>query len=134
MRLTAIFKGASIVVAIALTQMVAAIVEPTILIAQQSRTQRIQFAPGAVSDVVEGSVVRGTRDIYLMRARRGQTITLKVTSIEQNAVFDIQAPDGTFLREEATSWSGVLPSTGDYSAIVSATRGNASYRLEVTIE
>ena len=132
MRVKAFFKGANFVLAVALTQM--AILEPnTFAIAQQSRTRRIQFAPGAVSAVVEGGLVRGTRDIYLLRARRDQTMTLNITSLEQNAVFDVQAPNGNFLKEEATSWSGVLPATGDYSVIVSGTRGNASYKLEVTI-
>lgn len=109
-------------------------VKPTFLISQQSRTQRIQFAPNAVSAFVEGGVVRGTRNIYLLRARKGQTMKLNITSLEQNAVFDIQAPNGRFLQEEATSWRGELPVTGDYSVIVGPIRGNASYKLDVTIE
>jgi len=58
---------------------------------------------------------------------------LNITSLEKNAVFDIEAPNGELLKEEATSWRGVLPSSGDYSVIVGGTRGNASYKLEVTI-
>jgi hypothetical protein len=111
-----------------------AIAEPTLLIAQQSHTQRIQFARGASSAVVESGVVRGTRDIYLLGARRRQTMTVNITSVEKSAVFDIQAPNGAILRQEATSWSGVLPATGDYKIIVGGTRGNASYRLQVTVK
>jgi len=77
--------------------------------------------------------VRGTRDIYLLRARRGQAMTVNITSVEKNAVFDIQGPNGEFLREEGTSWRGVLPATGDYSIIVGGTRGNASYRMQVSV-
>lgn len=162
MRLTACFSRAMIVLAIAPTKMAAfepipltpslffastplpitgastlqqrATVKSTHLISQQSRTQRIQFAPGAVNAFVEGGVVRGTRNIYLLRAKKGQTMTLKITSLEQNAVFDIQAPNGKFLQQEATSWRGELPLTGDYSVIVGGTRGNASYKLDVMIE
>ena len=143
MRLTAFFSGAMIVLAITPTQMAAfdlipssnqRRVEPSFLISQQSQTRRIQFAPDAVSAVVEGGVVRGTRNIYLLRARRGQTMKLNITSVEQNAVFDIQAPNGRFLQQEGTSWRGVLPVTGDYSVIVGGTRGNATYKLDVTIE
>jgi hypothetical protein len=143
MRLTAFFSGAMIVLAITPTQMAALDlipscnqrrIEPSFLISQQSQTRRIQFAPGAVSAVVEGGVVRGTRNIYLLRARRGQTIKLNITSVEQNAVFDIQAPNGRFLQQESTRWRGVLPVTGDYSVIVGGTRGNATYKLDVTIE
>lgn len=143
MRLTAFFSGVMIVLAVTPTQMAAfevipnfnqRRVEPSFLIAQQSQTRRIQFAPGAVSAVAEGGVVRGTRNIYLLRARRGQTMKLNITSVEQNAVFDIQAPNGRFLQQESTRWRGVLPVTGDYSVIVGGTRGNATYKLDVTIE
>ncbi len=101
--------------------------------AQQSRTQRLQFKRGAVGTVVEGRVGRGSRNIYLLRARADQIMTLNLTSFEQNAVFDVQAPNGEYLKEEASSFQGELPQTGDYSVIVRGTRGNASYSLEVTI-
>lgn len=104
------------------------------LIAQQTRTWRIRFARGANSAVVEGGVVRGTRDIYLLHATRQQTLALNITSLEKNAVFDIQAPNGRILRQEATSWRGVLPTTGDYKIIVGGTRGNAGYRLRVSVK
>lgn len=107
--------------------------KPTLLIAQQSRTQRIQFPRGAVGTVVENSVVRGERDIYLVRAQRRQSMRLNITSLEQNAVFDIQAPNGEYLKQGVTSWNGVLPRTGDYSIIVGGTRGNATYTLDVAI-
>ena len=153
MRQTAFFSGAIIVLAVTPSQMAAVepssltptvdfasslqrgtTAQPTFLISPQSRTQRILFAPGAVSAVVEGSVVRGTRNIYLLRARKDQTIILNIRSLEKNAVFDIQAPDGSFLEQEASTWRGLLPRTGDYSVIVGATRGNASYKLEVIIK
>jgi hypothetical protein len=61
-------------------------------------------------------------------------MTVNITSLERNAVFDIQAPNGEYLQQGVTNWQGVLPRTGDYSVIVSGTRGNASYKLEVTIK
>jgi hypothetical protein len=60
-------------------------------------------------------------------------MTLSLTSLDQNAVLDVQAPDGQYLKQEATSYRGELPLTGDYSVIVSGTRSNAEYTLEVTI-
>lgn len=99
----------------------------------ESRTQRLQFKPGAVGTVVEGRVGRGSRNIYLLRARENQTMTLRLTSFEQNVVFDVQAPSGEYLKEGASSFRGELPQTGDYSVIVSGSRGYGSYRLEVTI-
>jgi hypothetical protein len=37
------------------------------------------------------------------------------------------------LAREMTRGSGELPASGDYAIVVGATRGNATYELEVTI-
>jgi hypothetical protein len=99
---------------------------------------RIRFAAGENSAIVENAVVRGTRDIYLLGAQKGQTMTVRIRSVENNAVFNIEAPSNQagqrrILRQEAVSWSGKLPATGDYQIVVGTTRGNASYKLQVII-
>jgi hypothetical protein len=109
-------------------------IKPTLVIAQQSRTRRIQFASGASSAVVEDAVVRGTRDTYLLGAKAGQKMTVSITSVENNAVFDIISPKQKLLKQEATSWSTKLPATGDYRIVVGGTRGNATYNLRVEIK
>lgn len=110
-------------------------VERSFAIAQaQSRTQRIRFAPGKSSALVDDAVVRGTRDTYLLAAKARQTMTVSITSLEKNAVFDVVAPNGRIIRQEATSWRGVLPATGDYKIVVGGTRGNASYKMQVAIK
>lgn len=108
------------------------------LVAQQSRTLRIRFAPGKDSATIKESVIRGTRDIYLLNAQQGQTMIVKIVSLENNAVFDVAAPPNRVgqrrsLKREAISWSGTLPQTGDYQIVIGTTRGNASYRLQVTV-
>lgn len=112
---------------------------PAPLLAQQSRVRRVQFAPGAVSATVEDAVVRGTRTIYLVGANKGQTLTVNIASLENNAVFELKAPANKAgqrrtLKPEAVSWTGKLPETGDYQVIVGGTRGNASYKLSVKIK
>lgn len=104
------------------------------LIAQQSRTQRIRFLRGSNSTTVQSAVVRGTRDTYLLNARARQTMTVSISSVENNAVFDIVAPNGQNLKQEATSFTGTLPAAGDYKIVVGGTRGNATYRLQVSIK
>jgi len=104
--------------------------------AQSDRTMRIRFARGRTTKVIKDAVVRGTRDRYLLRASRGQTLTVHITSIEDNAVFDVYSPgsrqplDGA---QETTDWTGELPRNGDYVISVGGTRGNATYTLEVTV-
>ncbi|HVG33558.1 MAG TPA: hypothetical protein VM911_10770 [Pyrinomonadaceae bacterium] len=104
--------------------------------AQSDRTRRVRFQRGRTSTVIKDAVVRGTRDRYVLGARRGQTLIVHITSLENNAVFDIYARgakrtlDGA---QETTDWTGELPRSGDYVIEVGGTRGNASYTLEVTI-
>jgi hypothetical protein len=104
--------------------------------AQSDRTRRVRFARGRTTTVIKDAVVRGTRDRYILRASRGQTLTVHITSIEDNAVFDIhrlgsrQTLDGA---QETVDWTGELPRNGDYVIVVGGTRGNATYTLEITV-
>jgi hypothetical protein len=104
---------------------------------QQDRTKRVQFERGRTSTVIKDSVVRGTKDNYILGARKGQTLTVHISSSEDNAVFDVYryVEDGKRLtdEDETTDWEGELPESGDYLISVSGTRGNASYTLEITI-
>jgi hypothetical protein len=84
-------------------------------------------------------VVRGTRDRYLVGARAGQVMTVKITSLERNAAFSVADPAGTFLKgageeDDATHWSGRLRDSGDFVVEVGGTRGNAEYSLTVIIQ
>lgn len=115
-----------------------AAVKQPVLIAQRSRIQRIRFKPGESSATVQTAVIRGTRDIYLLGAQKGQVMTIKIESVENNAVFDVEAPptksgQRRVLKQEAVSWSSKLPETGDYQIVIGSTRGNATYRLQVSI-
>jgi len=101
--------------------------------------KRLRFAKGKSSTVVSGAVVRGDRDTYTLGAKAGQMMSVKITSVEKNAVFQIQDSAGNFLTgadegDDAMNWSNELPSTGDYKIIVGGTRGNASYKLTVSIK
>ncbi len=107
--------------------------------AQKETAHRIQFAKGQSSKKIEGAVVRGTRDRYLLGARAGQVLTVNISSVERNAVFSIAKPDGQFLpnvtdESDAIHWSGKLPATGDFVIEVGGTRGNAKYLLSVSIK
>ena len=95
---------------------------------------RISFDRGRTSKTVKNSVIRGTRDVYLVSANKAQQMNLKITSLENNAVFDVISPDGKTLEQEATNWSATLPANGDYQIVVGGTRGNATYELTVEIK
>ena len=88
---------------------------------------------------MSNSLVRGDRDTYIVGARAGQRMTVRITALEKNAVFQIEGPDGSFLKgagemDDATSVTVRLPGSGDYRIVVGGTRGNATYRLTVAIK
>lgn len=104
--------------------------------AQSDQTSRIEFERGSTTTEVDDAVVRGTRNRYLLRANAGQTMTLNITSTEDNAVFDVYPPGSSRTLgggREATDWSGELPRSGDYVIVVSSTRGNAEFKLKVEV-
>ena len=106
----------------------------------QGVKKTIQFARGASSATVRGSVVRGDRDRYYVGAKKGQTMSVKITSEEDNAVFQVYLPgeeealSGAGDGDDAKNWSGELPSDADYVIVVGGTRGNATYTLRVSIK
>ena len=101
-------------------------------------TKRIKFARGKSSATVSGAVIRGDRDTYILGARGGQRMTVRVTALENNAAFQIENPHGEYLEgagegDDATNVTVVLPDNGDYRIIVGGTRGNATYKLTVSV-
>ena len=110
----------------------------------------IRFAAGTSSGHVEGGVIRAERDVYSVGARAGQTMTVTISSLENNAVFQIYEPGTTVSRDadrmvdvsgtalagedkDIMRWSGTLPKSGTYLIVVGGTRGNASYKMDVGI-
>jgi hypothetical protein len=106
----------------------------------QGVKQKIQFARGSSSATVRGAVVRGDRDRYYLAAKKGQTMSVKITALEDNAVFQVYLPGeedalpGAGDGDDAKDWSGDLPRDAEYVIVVGGTRGNATYSLKVSIE
>lgn len=93
----------------------------------------VRFEAGGTSATVSGAVVRGERSRYSLEAAAGQTLNVDITSLEDNAVFDIWGPDDVLLASEAMTASVVLPANAEYRIIVGGTRGNASYDMVIEI-
>jgi hypothetical protein len=101
---------------------------------------------------VSGGVIRGESDQYSLAAKEGQKMEVVITALEKNAVFTIYQPgyqvgkdaDGILEVKGATLpgagggddtayWKGDLPKSGAYLILVRSTRGNAAYKLKVSI-
>lgn len=106
--------------------------------------KRVKFPPGRTTVILKGKTTGGPSESggmnpisYVLRARKGQQMTLHLTSAKNNAVFGLYAP-GMDLVEGAQSvsdWTGTLPKTGDYEIIVFPQDEvtNTTFTLEVTV-
>ena len=105
---------------------------------------RVKFPKGRTTVILKGRTTGGPSEsggmdpiAYHVRARKGQTMTLHLTSAKGNAVFGVYAPgmNPMDVGTNAKDWSGTLPKTGDYEIMVfpedEAT--NTAFTLELTI-
>ncbi len=93
----------------------------------------VRFGRGATSASYSNSVIRGDRDTYNLSAGAGQFMTVSITSVENNASFQIVGPNGEDLVSDDTNWTEELPRTGNYRIIVGSGRGNATYTIRFKV-
>ena len=108
-------------------------------ITKADQTKRIKFAKGKSSATVGGAVLRDEVHYYLVKVNKGQKMTVKISALEKNASFRIINPSGEYLEgagelDDPTNWNGTIPKSGDYKIEVAPNRGNATYRLTVSIK
>ena len=99
---------------------------------------RIQFASGAYSDSVDGTISNHLPVSYILRAGKGQTMTVKVTSPDDVALTIYGLSDGQPLTRAGgagvSNWSGKLPATQDYIVQVVPAVDSTTFTLKVTIK
>ena len=101
--------------------------------------QRIQFAPGAISAEIGGSLPGNGIARYVLGASAGQQMSLNLTqsSAGGHAILALWGADGAVFISggvDATAWSGLLPLTQDYYIDVrSVTPSPVNYILSVII-
>ena len=111
----------------------------TLLAAQHGYrvTKRIAFKKGQISTLVKGAIPNTLEGHeYVLRARQGQTLTVRLSSTKKDINFSIWAPSGEMVGEETSvrKWSGELTETGDYRIVINTeSDGAVRYSLEVQI-
>ncbi len=98
---------------------------------------RIQFAPGAVSATVQGTIVPPQDTQYILAASGGQS--MQVSTMPYGAVgVSVYGADGTVLQSSMgglPSFSGTLPSSQDWIiSLTSLTGGNVDFSMTVTVQ
>ncbi len=106
----------------------------------KAEPNRIEFKRGTTSTIVNG-MVRGDEEAeYVLAAKKGQRLIIKLTSVPvKSSVFQLLGPDNDTLGLEYDanySYSGVLPKTGDYFISVrrpTESKGSSRYKLAITV-
>ncbi len=95
--------------------------------------EEIKFPRGAFSTTVSSAVVRAEAEIYTFDTNDDVTAYVSITSLEDNAVFQIYDPDGSQLAFESINSTWPIEQAGLYTIIVTGTRGNASFDLTLEL-
>jgi hypothetical protein len=84
-------------------------------------------------------VREGGERLYTFEAEKGQTLTVRLLSIQKNAVFSLNLQDREeyeIIADSRTEWSGILPESdsGIYSIAVKSNKGLQAFTLEITLK
>lgn len=97
--------------------------------------RRVQFRRGSSSATLQGRVSIALPEHYLVGARAGQVMTVQLTSPQKSVRLTLMTPTSTtLLADNARSWSGALPETGDYSIIIDGDERGGTYTMTITIK
>jgi hypothetical protein len=97
--------------------------------------RRVQFRRGSSSATVQGKVSIAFPDTLLVGARAGQVMTVKLTSAQKSVRFLVMSPQSTsLLADNARTWTGTLPETGDYHIIVDGDERGGTYTMTISIK
>lgn len=114
---------------------------PAVTAQQPDQNTRVRFARGTTARTYRGSISHST-NTYVVRARRGQTMTVSITSPQKLALFHVTTQefiDGEYgdainLATEARRWSLKLPTTADYYVAVVAERSVSDYTITIAVK
>ena len=96
--------------------------------------RRLRFPAGATSAVAEGRATLGFGDTYLVGARAGQQMTLRLAAANKSVTLIVMTPNAkALLADNVTTWSGTLPESGDYRILIDADERGGAYKLTVSI-
>jgi hypothetical protein len=102
----------------------------------------LRFPPGGKSLTLTGTVTDKVRPLYAFRARKGQTISVRMTAEDDTVFFNVfdrsepesEGVDGDLALRMTNDWSYKFTTTGNYQLVVFVAKGAAKYTLEVKLK
>jgi hypothetical protein len=93
-------------------------------------TKQVQFNSGSTGTTLSAALSANQSRHYLLNCGSGQRLTVQT---DRGAVeITVRSPNGRTLGSGSSSWSGTLPSSGDYVIEVSAS-SSTSYSVSVNV-
>lgn len=97
--------------------------------------KRVKFAAGKSSVTMKGYIAdRMTTNLYMVRARAGQTLTVVFSSARKDADVCLLFPNGSQDLCGRRKYSVKLTGDGDYQILVDSKRENLAYTLTVSVK
>lgn len=97
--------------------------------------RRLQFKRGTSETTVQGRVSIALPDTYLVGARAGQVMTVKLIAPRKAVRFLLMSPSTrSLVADNARDWKGVLEESGDYTIIIDSDVRNSTYSMTVSIK
>ena len=98
-------------------------------------SRRLQFRRGTSETTVQGKVSIALPDTYLVGARAGQVMTVKLSAARKVVRFLVMSPSTrSLVADNARDWTGRLEETGDYTIIIDSDARNSVYSMTVSIK
>lgn len=98
-------------------------------------SRRLQFKRGTSQATVQGKVSIALPETYLVGARAGQVMTVKLSAPRKAVRFLVMSPSTrNLVADNARDWTGVLEETGDYTIIIDSDARNSTYTMTVSIK
>ncbi|MGH2543430.1 MAG: META domain-containing protein, partial [Ardenticatenaceae bacterium] len=96
--------------------------------------ERVEFAPGGTSTVLEGELTPQGSDRYILHAEEGQVLEVNLSPTE-GLRLTIEGADGTILADgtEGALFRELLPSTQEYTLALTAGDEAVEYTVNVMI-
>ena len=96
-------------------------------------TERVRFNPGTTSAQINGGLTPGSSARYVLGARNGQFLNVRVDAYGPGISYQIFNPDGSFLLDQIASdrpYGGQLWQSGDHVIeVINRGNSNTSYRV-----
>ncbi|MDB6179699.1 hypothetical protein PAF17_19820 [Paracoccus sp. Z330] len=103
-----------------------------------THSRRVKFAPGTVGASYDGTLTPGASAKYVLGARNGQFLHVKIHHKGGKMSYQILNPDGSFLLDMTaakTPYRGQLWQSGDHVVeVINRTHHDESYRVEFNIK